>query len=160
YYVLSGSDNSSGAVYKTADYGDHWDLLATGIVTIPQAGDGVLRVYGRLLALDASGTSDVLYAASYRDGLYKSTDGGVHWTNNGALKGMNLTAVVLHPTRPSTVYVGWRFDTANWSDTRGGVKVSTDGGQTWSDLLSSVPVRDLVIDPNQPGSIYVAALTG
>ena len=40
---------------RTTNHGSRWDLLATGIVTIPQAGDGTLRVYGRLLALDASG---------------------------------------------------------------------------------------------------------
>jgi hypothetical protein len=162
YYLLSGSSGSSGAVYRTTNHGNRWDLLSTGIITIPQAGDGTLRVYGRLLALDASGTTDVLYAASYSDGLYKSVDGGVNWTNDKKLAGINLTAVVLHPTVPDTLYVGWRDVTNNWSDTHGGVKVSTDGGQSWSDLSIGVPVpvRDLVIDPNQPGSIYVAALTG
>jgi hypothetical protein len=165
YYVLSGSDSSHGGVYVTTNYGDDWRLLAIDIVTQPQTGSingqPVLRVYGRLLALDASGRHDVLYAASYSDGLYKSTDGGAIWTNIAfAKENKNLTAVVLHPTVPSTVYVGWRANTTNWSDTTGGIKVSTDGGQHWSDLLTGVPVRDLVIDPNQTTSIYVAALTG
>jgi len=160
YYALSGSENSSGAVYRTVNHGDHWQLLHTGIVTIPQAGSGVLRVYGRLLALDASSGTDVLHAASYRDGLYESQDGGAHWTNDGMLSGLNLTAVVLDPTTPGKVYVGWRADTNDWSNTTGGVKVRPAGSQTWNDLLTGVPVRDLVIDPSDPTSIYVAALTG
>jgi hypothetical protein len=165
YYALSGSDNSHGAVYVTTDTGVHWQLLHRGIVTEPQTGSingqPVLRVYGRTLALDASGSSDVLYAASYRDGLYKSTDGGVSWSQDTSLAGINLTAVVLDPTNPSTLYLGWRALTQNWSDTAGGVKVSTDAGASWKDLSipTSIPVRDLVVDPNEPATLYVAGLT-
>jgi hypothetical protein len=163
YYALSGSDNSKGAVYKTTDSGGSWTLLKTGIVTEPQTGDQngmpVLRVYGQLLALEPQMGGDILYAASYSSGLFKSTNGGGTWVNKG-LGGMNLTAVVLQPGNPSTVYVGWRVNTTNWSDQNGGIKISHDAGTTWSDLLTGVPVRDLVIDPNQTSSIYVAALTG
>jgi hypothetical protein len=165
FYVLSGSDLSHGGVYMTADWGSHWQLLAIGIVTEPQTGaiNGlpVLRVYGRLLALDASGSRDVLYAASYSDGLYRSRDGGVTWTNIAfSTANMNLTAVLLDPTNPKTIYVGWRNNTQTWTDTHGGVKVSTDGGHTWTDHVTGVAVRDLVIDPSRPTDLYAAALTG
>jgi hypothetical protein len=86
--------------------------------------------------------------------------GNMARVDDGALRGMNVTAVVRDPTSPSTLYVGWWFNTDTWTDTRGGVMVSANGGQSWTPLLSGVPVRDLVIEPNEPSSICTAALTG
>lgn len=160
YYALSGrvsATSTSSGVYVTVDNGLHWQLRYEGILVAPQAPKPMLRVYGRLLAIDASQAEDVLYAASYNKGLYKSSDGGRTWTVVG-LSGWNLTAVVLHPRDPQTIYVGARVDSDDYTAAVGGVFRSTDGGRSWAQLVDRLPVRDLVIDPHNTGHLYVAVL--
>ena len=63
---------------------------------------------------------NVMYVAM-RDGLFRSTDGGAHWTPVG--KGLkNMAAVTVNPKRPDEVYA---------VTVDGVVFRSTDNGSTW-----------------------------
>jgi uncharacterized repeat protein (TIGR01451 family) len=63
--------------------------------------------------------------------LFKTTDGGAHWTNiSGNLPDSPLNTVIVDPSFPNTLYAG----------TDVGPYVTTNGGFTWSWLGSSFPI--------------------
>jgi photosystem II stability/assembly factor-like uncharacterized protein len=175
-YMLSGrADNgkSDYGLYSSEDDGKTWTLLNKNLIpAVPQASNPQLRVYGKLIALDTSEPQDTLYVASYDKGLFKSEDGGKTFKVVGLAGSLgkdkehvNLTAVVLDPRDPQTVYVGVRYDATGkkgevfeQSKAGGAVWRSTDGGATWLEVWTGVPVRDLDIDPNDPQTIYAACL--
>jgi photosystem II stability/assembly factor-like uncharacterized protein len=81
------------------------------------------------------------------DGLYVSTDGGMHWRAD-ALAGddaMNLA----QPTGPTIWVAGHEV-----------FKQSRDGGETWSDVrpsgLPSLDIHGFAVDPRNPAILYAA----
>ena len=100
------------------------------------------------LAIDPI-TPSTLYAGTWGDGIFKSTDAGANWSSiNTGLSSLHMQAMVIDPTTPSTLYVG------SYS---GGVSKSIDGGINWSDSntgLTNLNVRDLVFDPTNSDTLY------
>ena len=97
------------------------------------------------LAINPLKTS-TLYAAT---GVFISMDGGLTWQpmNNG-LPSASVTAVVLDPSNPSTLYVG-----------TSGVFKSTDGGETWAPSDNGIPslslgVAAIAVSPSNPSILY------
>jgi hypothetical protein len=81
-------------VSKSTDGGQNWTPT------------GLTDPYVSALALDPTDSS-TLYAGSYRNGAYKSTDSGGHWTAmNLGLTNLYISALALDPTDSSTLYAG------------------------------------------------------
>jgi Calx-beta domain/Beta-propeller repeat/Carboxypeptidase regulatory-like domain len=82
--------------------------------------------------------------------MYKSIDGAANWGNdNYGFTVAGITAIAVHPTQTSTVYVG----------TQNGVFKTTNGGRTWAPINNGLDNRfvlELVIDPSTPSTLYVA----
>ena len=100
------------------------------------------------IAIDPERPS-TLYAATYKDGVYKSTDGGRSW--RGAGVGQGVRSLAIDPVSSSTVYAG------TW---RRGIFKTTDGGTTWSFLKlphNDMGVLALVVDPKNPETVYAGA---
>jgi photosystem II stability/assembly factor-like uncharacterized protein len=93
------------------------------------------------------------------DGAYKSTDLGKTWKYMGLRKTRHIGQIAIHPQNPDIVYVaalGYHF---SFNKERGLYK-TTDGGVTWENVLfisEKVGVVDVVIDPNNPDTIYAAS---
>ena len=109
------------------------------------------------LAIDPS-TPATLYAGTLGGGVFKSTDGGAHWTaKNVGLSDLGadvIVALVIDPLTPATLYAG-TFG--------GGVFKSTDGGAHWAALSVGLPkgifgvvALALAIDPSTPATLYAA----
>jgi photosystem II stability/assembly factor-like uncharacterized protein len=68
-----------------------------------------------------------------------------------------ITALVIDPSTPTTLYAGTR-SAENWSgSTDGSVYKSTDAGQSWTLVNSGmgvVHIRALAIDPKNPATVY------
>jgi uncharacterized repeat protein (TIGR02543 family) len=131
---------SDGYFYHSTDSGDHWTLMP--IKMGPEGGDGVVA-----LAINPANPS-IMYAASayayYQQTscrILRSTDGSSTWTvaldAGDALLGRDLSAIVLDPATPMTVYAA--------GDT--GVIRSTDGGANWTDTGLHQGVTSLVVNP-------------
>ncbi|HZS05354.1 MAG TPA: hypothetical protein VFD58_11010 [Blastocatellia bacterium] len=95
-------------------------------------------------------------------GLMKTTDNGVTW--NGVFEKEAVASVGTVAVAPSDSKVVWAGtgepngrNSSSWGD---GVYKSTDGGETWTNmgLRDSHNVARIVIDPNDPNIVYVAAL--
>ena len=84
-------------------------------------------------------------------GVYSSEDGGGTWTaRRGGLGSPAVTALVLDPSSPDTLYAGTDRD---------GVFKSTNGGATWSSSsvgLGSPFISALVINPMATSTLYAA----
>ena len=152
----------SGGLFKSTNAGSSWAPVNDqqenlAVVSIAQASNG--EIYygtGENQYYGASGTGTGGIAGF---GIFKSTDGGAsfqHLPSTDPSLGQEWIAVgklEVHPTRPTEVYAA----------TNRGLKMSTDGGASWS-VPNGVPsigsATDMVIDDigqvwvKQGSSIY------
>ncbi|HVR47372.1 MAG TPA: hypothetical protein VMT95_12155 [Candidatus Binatia bacterium] len=151
YYIGA----AGGGVWKSENSGQTWDAVfekqgagAIGAVTIDPTNDATVWV--------GSGESNPRNDVSYGDGVYKTTDGGDHWTNVG-LKGTKyISRILVDPRNHNHVIVGALGDVFADSSERG-VYVTDDGGSTWKRTLSVGPesgASDLAMDAQNPSVIY------
>ncbi|MGA0869051.1 MAG: WD40/YVTN/BNR-like repeat-containing protein, partial [Planctomycetota bacterium] len=90
---------------------------------------------GRIADLEVSPHDpDLWFLASASGGLFRSEDGGDHWTPVfDEHDGYSLGCVVVDPRNPDVVWLGTGENTHNRSTSYGtGVYKSLDGGDTWS----------------------------
>ncbi|HMH12933.1 MAG TPA: hypothetical protein VK578_07475 [Edaphobacter sp.] len=146
-------------VYKSTDDGATWVLKNHGIVQnepmawrLARAGDGTLYVaIARRSENGSIGTSG--------DGaLYKSTDGGESWTPvklPAEVNGPN--GLTVDPKDPNRLYLAaWTRSTGTHGN-GGGIFLSTDGGNSWKNVLDrDQHIYDVTVDPRDPAILYAA----
>jgi uncharacterized protein (TIGR03437 family) len=94
--------------------------------------------------------------SNFPGGIFASFDGGVSWTR--VLADEYADAVAIDPTDAGVVYAGLRDDPYHDDSRGGGLKLSTDGGGTWTaidDTLPSQCIYNLTIDPSDRTRLYV-----
>ena len=90
-------------------------------------------------------------------GVYRSTDGGAHWTQispQGSHEIHEVESVAIDPADPKIIYAGtWHLP---WK--------TTDGGANWHNIKQGViddsDVFSIIIDPQQPTSFTPAPARG
>ena len=109
-----------------------------------------------------AGDPDTWYAGAASGGIFKSTDGGIHWQavfDDHPVSSVGALAVA--PSDPNIVWAGtgepWirSHISLGW-----GVYKSTDAGRHWSrmGLENTGRVSRVLIHPTNPDIVYVAAL--
>lgn len=104
----------------------------------------------------------IFYIATASGGIWKTDNGGmttqmVFGTGKTAAAG----AIAVNPNDPNDVWVGMgeasSRNSTSWGD---GVYHSSDGGKTWTHmgLAETHHISKIVIDPNDPKTVYVGAL--
>jgi photosystem II stability/assembly factor-like uncharacterized protein len=82
-------------------------------------------------------------------GVYRSTDGGITWTN--LLSGVEVGAIAIDPLNPEVIYAG----------SNSAVYKTTNGGADWTretnGLSGATIITTLQIDPANPNTVYVGA---
>jgi photosystem II stability/assembly factor-like uncharacterized protein len=147
-HIWGTPSGNYGGIFKTVNGGADWQLITR---KVKFAAVGTFDVQGRLIVVDPK-NSNIIYAGSHRDGIFKSTDGGVSWVLKG-LAGNYISSVVVDPINTNTIYVSSQIAVASTP----GIYKSTDGGNTWSTLTTSYNVYDLTIDSQNPQTLYAAA---
>ncbi len=108
-------------LYKTTNYGESWQRI----------GEALPDQFFSDLILDPM-TPGVVFAAS-RAGVHKSRDGGQTWDEvNEGLTNLNVRALVISQTEPSTLYVGTN---------RAGLFRTKNGGRFWEPVPLTRPQR-------------------
>jgi photosystem II stability/assembly factor-like uncharacterized protein len=159
----------SAGIQRSEDDGHSWRPMNEGL---PRDEWGLVTS----LAIDP-GDPGVLYAATVSSGVYKSVDGGGRWfpVNHGLTtietcpgcgtseSHQVIERLAIDPSRPGVLYAA-ALDTG--TPGTGGVFKSEDGGGIWRPAgeglrtHGSRQVRDLVIDPRDGGSVYIATDDG
>jgi hypothetical protein len=118
---------------------------------------------GKIDALAADPTNPkVIYIGSGTGGVWKTTDGGTTWTPlTDTQATLSTGAIALAPSNPSVVYVGTGETTFSGNSYYGrGILKSTDAGATWTllanSLLDRMAISQIVVDPADPQTVYVA----
>ena len=140
---------TSGGVYRSDDLGEHWVFKHDGMIKVQKESAMSIGVNGFLVDPVRVG---ILYAGTSR-GLFKSVNGGNHWTEEGKEIGAQFIIALGMESATGVIYAG----------TNSGVFKSTDGGKTWvlkNQGLKSTVIRSIAVDRNHPGVVYVGTQKG
>ena len=108
-----------------------------------------------------AGDPNVYYAGAASGGIWKTTDGGIHWApifDDQAVSSVGALAVAA--SNPNVVWAGtgepWIRSHISIGN---GVYKSTDAGRTWTHmgLDATGRIGRIVIDPSNPDVVFVAA---
>jgi photosystem II stability/assembly factor-like uncharacterized protein len=173
---------TSGQIYRSEDGGSTWTEKDDGIIRQPE-----VLIKFRGVTVDPR-SSDVVYVMGELVGqpaqpgqvttggiVYKTTDGGEHWTRiwDGGIPSSLTRYLWVDPRDPDVLYVSTGiFDAAAVGDKDfetdpepfGGLGVlkSTDGGQSWRILgkengLKFLTIGSLFMHPDDPDVLLAAA---
>lgn len=144
-------------VYQTNDGASSWTAISPVLTG------------GTLTTIAVTPTdSNTIYAGTDDAHVHVTTDAGdgpgATWTDRSAgLPHRFITQVAVDPTSSTTAYVTFSGFSGFFGDTQGHVFKTTDGASSWTDIsgdLPNIPVNDIVIDPDQKNTIYVATDVG
>ena len=148
---------TGGGVFKTTDGGITWAPVTDkyfggtiGAIGISESNPDIVYV--------GAGEYPIRGNVSHGDGVWRTSDGGKTWTSLGVADTRQISRVRVNPTNPDIVYVGALGHVFGPNAERGVYK-TTDGGKTWRKILyrnDSTGITDLVLDPNNPETIYAA----
>jgi len=149
---------SGGGVWKSSDdgmtYTPAWPSTQTQTMgAIAQGSNGTL--YAGTGEANPSGGGLTFTG----DGMYKSTDGGASWTHIGLVNSAAIGRIAVDPSNPNVVYAAASGDISRVVSQRGLYK-STDGGDTWTQVLAppndTTGAIDVAVDPANPQRVYAA----
>jgi photosystem II stability/assembly factor-like uncharacterized protein len=146
---------AAGGVFKSINGGQSWQPVFDDQVS-PSIGDLALAPSNPSIIYCGTGEPNNRQSASWGNGVYKSTDGGITWTHLGLKDTHHIGRIVVHPTNPDIVYVAAQGDLWGPNKERG-VYMSTDGGAHWEQTLSvneDTGANDIAIDPASPNILY------
>ena len=138
------ADHPDGGVFISEDGGKTWADVA------PMHGQSVL-------ALAQSQSDPSVIIAGTLQGVFRSGDDGVHWTQISPLGSTEIHEVeslAIDPRNPLVIYAGtWHLP---WK--------TVDGGAHWVNIKQGIiedsDVFSILVDPAQPQIIYASACSG
>ncbi|HEX4267416.1 MAG TPA: hypothetical protein VHY36_06005 [Steroidobacteraceae bacterium] len=144
-----------GGVWESQDAGRTWQPIfdgqpvgSIGAIAIAPSGPSTIYV--------GTGEADMRSDIAQGNGMYKSTDGGAHWTHIGLTDSRQIARVLVDPHDPNLVYVA-ALGHPYAPNTERGVFRSRDGGAHWTRILyenANTGAADLAFKPGDPSTIY------
>ncbi len=147
-----------GGIFKTVDAGQNWtsifddhSYLAIGELVFDPQDPNIIYA--------GTGDPNITGYPFVGDGIYKSSDGGASWEHLGLAEVGIISRIFIDPNNSNLIYVaamGIPFE----RDNNRGLYKSTNGGQTWNQVLfvdDDAGIIDLVVVPNNTQTIYAAS---
>jgi photosystem II stability/assembly factor-like uncharacterized protein len=108
-------------------------------------------------ALTQSASDPKMLVAGAISGVFRSLDGGAHWTEispRGTGEIIQVQSVAVDPKNPNVIYAGtWHLP---WK--------TPDGGKHWFNIhkgiITDSDVFSILIDPKSPQTLYMSACSG
>ncbi|MFZ1783637.1 MAG: hypothetical protein WAU23_00400 [Ferruginibacter sp.] len=160
---ISGNKNilyaafATGGLWKSEDAGKTWKPLMDQFGT-QSIGNMALAPSNSDIIYVGTGEANIFRASLPGMGMFKSVDAGKTWQHIGLENTGTIARVVIHPTKPSIVYVAAGGNEWSYNNDRG-VYQTTDGGKTWKKILGNDDRSgciDLRMDPSDPNTIYAS----
>jgi photosystem II stability/assembly factor-like uncharacterized protein len=152
---------AQGGVWQTTNGGKQWQsltdgepTLATGSIALDPATPSTIYI--------GTGEENFSGDSYYGAGILKSTDGGATWTqycgpfcgpvaNDGYYGGgARIGGLAVQPGNSNVLLAAVALDFED------GIYRSTDGGQTWTQVLAGNPGTSVFFDPATPATAYAA----
>src|SRR5262252_6502232 len=146
-----------GGVWKTDNGGRTWDAVMDG-QPIASIGAVAVAPSDPRVVYVGSGEADMRSDISYGNGMYRSSDSGKTWKRIGLADTRQIGRILVDPNYSNRVFVaalGHGFG----PNAERGVFRSTDGGATWTKVLSrdaDTGAIDLAFAPGNPRTILAA----
>ncbi len=150
------------------------DAFAQEADPVNQTDDPILREFlwrsigpanmsGRIDDVEAVvGDPSIIYLGFATGGIWKSTNMGTTWTPIfDTYPVSSIGDIAIAPSNPDILYIGSGESNNRQSTTRGdGVYKSTNGGETFENvgLEDTHHISRVLVDPNDPDVVYVAAM--
>jgi photosystem II stability/assembly factor-like uncharacterized protein len=163
--IIYVTDQWAG-VHKSYDGARTWYPKNEGITSrFGSTGDGI-PIFS--LTVDPNDPNIVWCGTLGMTGVYRSTDKAEHWQqkNNGIPSTARLTfrSFTIQPGNSNVVYCGteWALSgteipAGQKSASRGKIYKTTNGGDSWNEVLDSdALVRTIIIDPTNTDIVYAA----
>jgi photosystem II stability/assembly factor-like uncharacterized protein len=146
-----------GGVWRTTNAGVTWVPLTDG-QTNPSIGALAIAPSNEKIIYIGTGEADMRSDITYGTGVYKSTDGGEHWTHLGLEDTRHIGKILIDPNNPDIVFIA-ALGHAYGSSNERGVFKTTDGGKTWKKVLyknDETGAVDLSWDTENTNVIYAS----
>lgn len=145
----------SNKLYRSTNKAVSWSPISPDLTN----GPGLNLTYGTLTTISVSPlNSDIIYTGTDDGNAWVTTDAGDNWQSiNTGLPNRWVTRVAADPWEENTVYV--TFSGYRWNEYIPHIFKSTDNGQNWIDISSNlpeVPINDIIIDPMDNQTLYIA----
>ncbi len=147
-----------GGLWKTTDAGENWSPVTDFKITAASVGAVAVSETEPDLVFIGTGETCIRGNIMPGDGVYRSRDAGETWEHVGFRASHGISKIRIHPTDPNVVFVA-SFGTYGGPSTERGVYKSTDGGDTWRQVLyrnDETGAIDISIDRNDPNVMYAA----
>ena len=147
----------NGGVWKTTDYGRTWSAVfdsaptqSIGAIAVAPSDPSIIYV--------ASGEGLARPDLSVGNGIYRSSDAGLHWTHLGLDDSRQIPDLAVDPRDPNRLYaavLGHPYG----ANAQRGIFRSQDGGKNWTRVLHTDDDTGgscIKIDPHDPNVLYAA----
>ena len=140
-------------MHKTTNGMQSWTAIS------PDLANGHTRNLGTITTVDiAKSDANVIYCGTDDANVWRTIDGGGNWTKiNSGLPYRWVTRVTVHPDSANVCYVtlsGYKVDSTGSHIFR-----TTNFGDTWNSIsgnLPDAPINDVIIDPANTNTLYIA----
>jgi photosystem II stability/assembly factor-like uncharacterized protein len=147
----------AGGVWNTTDGGANWKPLfdkepisSIGAIAIAPSDHNVIYA--------GTGEAAIRGNTSYGTGVFKSIDAGKTWQNVGLKDSRQIGALIVDPRNADVVLVA-ALGHAFGPNQERGIFRTTDGGKTWTKVLSkdeNTGGIDVVFDPHNPNIVFAS----
>src|SRR2546427_10982738 len=147
----------AGGVWKTTDGGANWvplfdkqPISSIGAIAVAPSDHNVIYV--------GTGEAAIRGNTTYGTGVFKSIDGGKTWQNVGLKDTHQIGALIVDPRNENVALVA-ALGHAFGPNQERGIFRTTDGGKTWTKVLSkdqNTGGIDIVFDPHNPNIVFAS----